>query len=70
MRPLAKGRRAPRALTEPALIRAAKRGSADAIEALVRMHWDERHRTAYLIVRDAAAAEDIARSRYWQPCSA
>jgi RNA polymerase sigma-70 factor, ECF subfamily len=60
VRPLAKGRRAPRALTEPALIRAAKRGSADAIEALVRMHWEGAHRTAYLIVRDAAAAEDIA----------
>ena len=45
---------------EPALIRAAKRGSQDAIEALVRRHWDGAHRTAYLIVRDAAAAEDIA----------
>jgi RNA polymerase sigma-70 factor (ECF subfamily) len=56
----ARGSRPPLARTEPALIRAAKRGSADAIEALVRMHWDGAHRTAYLIVRDSAAAEDIA----------
>lgn len=60
MKTPASGSRPPLALTEPALIRAAKRGSADAIEALVRMHWDGAHRTAYLIVRDAAAAEDIA----------
>src|SRR5215213_3620869 len=45
---------------EAALIRAAKGGSADAVEALVRRHWDGAHRAAYLIVHDAAAAEDIA----------
>jgi RNA polymerase sigma-70 factor (ECF subfamily) len=45
---------------EGALIRAAKRGSADAVEALVRRHWDGAQRTAFLIVHDAAAAEDIA----------
>ncbi len=45
---------------EAALIRQAKHGSADAVEALVRRHWDAAHRTAFLIVHDAAAAEDIA----------
>jgi RNA polymerase sigma-70 factor (ECF subfamily) len=45
---------------EAALIRQARRGSADAIEALVRRHWDAAHRAAYLIVHDAGAAEDIA----------
>ena len=45
---------------EAALIRQARRGSADAIEALVRRHWESAHRAAYLIVHDAQAAEDIA----------
>jgi RNA polymerase sigma-70 factor, ECF subfamily len=45
---------------EAALIRQARRGSPDAVEALVRRHWDAAHRTAWLIVRDASAAEDIA----------
>jgi RNA polymerase sigma-70 factor, ECF subfamily len=45
---------------EAALIRQARRGSPDAVEALVRRHWDAAHRTAWLIVRDAGAAEDIA----------
>jgi RNA polymerase sigma-70 factor, ECF subfamily len=45
---------------EATLIRQARGGSADAVEALVRRHWDSAHRTAYLIVQDAAAAEDIA----------
>jgi RNA polymerase sigma-70 factor (ECF subfamily) len=45
---------------EAALIRQARRGSADAIESLVRRHWDSAHRAAFLIVHDAAAAEDIA----------
>jgi RNA polymerase sigma-70 factor (ECF subfamily) len=54
----ARGRAAPR--DEAALIRAAKGGSADAVEELVRRHWDAAHRTAFLIVHDTAAAEDIA----------
>ena len=45
---------------EAALIRQARSGSADAVESLVRRHWDSAHRAAFLIVRDAAAAEDIA----------
>jgi len=45
---------------EAALIRQARSGSADAVEALVRRHWDGAHRAAFLIVHDAGAAEDIA----------
>jgi RNA polymerase sigma-70 factor, ECF subfamily len=45
---------------EASLIRQAKRGSQEAVESLVRRHWDGAHRAAYLIVHDAAAAEDIA----------
>jgi RNA polymerase sigma-70 factor, ECF subfamily len=45
---------------EAALIRQARAGSADAVETLVRRHWDGAHRTAFLIVQDAGAAEDIA----------
>lgn len=42
------------------LVRAAQRGEEDAIEVLFRRHWRPAHRAAYLIVRDADAAEDIA----------
>ena len=52
--------RAGGARDEASLIRQARRGSADAVEALVRRHWDSAHRAAYLIVHDAQAAEDIA----------
>ncbi|HZC13272.1 MAG TPA: RNA polymerase sigma factor [Thermoleophilaceae bacterium] len=45
---------------EAALIRQARGGSADAVEALVRRHWADAHRAAFLIVQDASAAEDIA----------
>jgi RNA polymerase sigma-70 factor, ECF subfamily len=45
---------------EASLVRQARRGSADAAEALVRRHWDGAHRAAFLIVHDAGAAEDIA----------
>jgi RNA polymerase sigma-70 factor, ECF subfamily len=45
---------------EAALIRQARRGSADAVETLVRRYWETAHRTAFLIVRDVEAAEDIA----------
>jgi RNA polymerase sigma-70 factor (ECF subfamily) len=52
--------RAGGARDEAALIRQARGGSADAIEALVRRHWESAHRAAFLIVHDAQAAEDIA----------
>src|SRR4051794_20912838 len=44
---------------EAALIRRARRGAPDAVEVLVRSHWADAHRTAFLIVHDAAAAEDV-----------
>jgi RNA polymerase sigma-70 factor, ECF subfamily len=45
---------------EPALVRAAQRGSEPAIGELIERHWDAAHRAAFLIVRDRYAAEDIA----------
>jgi RNA polymerase sigma-70 factor (ECF subfamily) len=49
---------------DAALVRAAQRGSDEAIEALFRRHWRHAHRAAYLIVRDADAAEDIAQEAF------
>ncbi|MEZ5155912.1 MAG: RNA polymerase sigma factor [Solirubrobacterales bacterium] len=50
--------------SERRLVRAAKRGSREAFEELFRMHWARAHRTAFLIVRDGAAAEDIAQESF------
>jgi RNA polymerase sigma-70 factor (ECF subfamily) len=49
---------------ERKLIRAAQGGSEEALEALFRRHWREAHRAAYAIVRDPAAAEDIAQEAF------
>ncbi len=49
---------------ERASVRAAQRGSASAIEALFRLHWPRAYRAAYLVVHDAAAAEDIAQEAF------
>ena len=49
---------------ERAMVRAAQRGSASGIEALFRLHWPRAHRAAYLVVHDAAAAEDIAQEAF------
>jgi RNA polymerase sigma-70 factor (ECF subfamily) len=49
---------------ERAWIRAAQEGSEEALERLFRRHWPRAHRAAYLIVRDAAAAEDIAQEAF------
>src|SRR6187401_3683389 len=49
---------------ERAFVRAAQRGSASGIEALFRLHWPRAYRAAYLIVHDAAAAEDIAQEAF------
>ena len=46
------------------LVRSAQRGSEEAIELLFRRHWRHAHRAAYLIVRDADAAEDIAQEAF------
>jgi RNA polymerase sigma-70 factor (ECF subfamily) len=45
-------------------VRAAQAGSEEAMEALFRTHWGPAHRAAFLIVRDAAAAEDIAQESF------
>ncbi|MGH2962051.1 MAG: RNA polymerase sigma factor, partial [Solirubrobacterales bacterium] len=59
-RPLVTWDGATPARSERRLVRAAQRGSEQAIEDLVRLHWPAAHQAAFLITRDAAAAEDIA----------
>src|SRR2546423_1417759 len=49
---------------EGALVRAAQRGDAAALEALFRAHWPAAYRAAWFIVRDEAAAEDIAQEAF------
>jgi RNA polymerase sigma-70 factor, ECF subfamily len=49
---------------ERGLVRAAQSGSADAMEALYRAHWPRAYRAAYLVVHDAAGAEDIAQEAF------
>ena len=49
---------------ERALVRAAQRGDERAISELFRRHWPAAHRAGYLIVQDAAAAEDIAQEAF------
>ena len=49
---------------ERAWVRRAQAGSASDFEALFRAHWGPAYRTAYLVVRDAAAAEDIAQEGF------
>ena len=45
-------------------MRAAQSGSHEGMEALFRAHWAPAHRAAFLIVHDAAAAEDIAQEAF------
>jgi RNA polymerase sigma-70 factor, ECF subfamily len=47
-----------------AWVRRAQAGSASDFEALFRAHWAPAYRAAYLIVRDSAAAEDIAQEAF------
>jgi RNA polymerase sigma-70 factor (ECF subfamily) len=54
----------PESQGDAALVRAAQRGSEEAVELLFRRHWRHAHRAAYLIVRDADAAEDIAQEAF------
>ena len=49
---------------ERELIHAAQNGSEEAIEQIYRAHWQMAYRTAYLVVHDAAAAEDIAQEAF------
>ena len=50
--------------SEGAHVRGAQRGSASDLEALFRLHWPRAYRAAYLVVHDAAAAEDIAQESF------
>jgi RNA polymerase sigma-70 factor (ECF subfamily) len=59
------GRRRPRRpRSEQALIRGALDGSEVDLEALFRRYWPRAYRTAFLIVHDHAAAEDIAQEAF------
>ncbi len=49
---------------ERAWVRGAQRGSVTDLEALFRAHWPRAFRAAYLVVHDAAAAEDIAQESF------
>jgi len=49
---------------EASLVRAAQRGSGEAMEELFKRHWRGAHRAAYLVVHDAPAAEDIAQEAF------
>ena len=53
----------PRA-SERRLVKGAQRGSAEDFEALFALHWPRAYRTAWLVVHDAAAAEDIAQEAF------
>ena len=49
---------------ERAWVRGAQAGSASDLEALFRTHWPRAYRAAYLVVHDAAAAEDVAQEAF------
>jgi RNA polymerase sigma-70 factor, ECF subfamily len=49
---------------ERAWVRGAQAGSAADLEELYRAHWGRAYRAAYLVVHDAAAAEDIAQEAF------
>src|SRR5262245_24573069 len=49
---------------ERAWVRGAQAGSGSDLEALFKLHWPRAYRAAYLVCRDAAAAEDIAQESF------
>src|SRR5438876_11584308 len=49
---------------DAARVRRARDGSVSDFEALFREHWPGAYRAAYLVVHDAAAAEDIAQESF------
>jgi RNA polymerase sigma-70 factor, ECF subfamily len=51
-------------LRERRLVRDAQRGSAEAFEVLFRRHWAGAYRAAWVVMRDAAAAEDVAQEAF------
>ena len=57
-------RRSRRPRSEQALIRGVLEGSEADLEALFRRFWPRAYRTAFLIVHDHAAAEDIAQEAF------
>jgi RNA polymerase sigma-70 factor (ECF subfamily) len=59
-RPLTRHRRA----REAVLVRAAQRGSEEAVAELFARHWDDARRAALLVTGDRAAAEDIAQEAF------
>jgi RNA polymerase sigma-70 factor (ECF subfamily) len=63
-RAAAKHEQTPGKRDERAWVRRAQAGSASDFEALFRTHWGPAYRAAYLVVRDAAAAEDIAQEGF------
>jgi RNA polymerase sigma-70 factor, ECF subfamily len=50
--------------SEAASVRGAQAGSTSDLEELFRAHWPRAYRAAYLVVHDAAAAEDIAQESF------
>ena len=52
------------ARSERVLLQSAQRGDPGAIEELYRRHWRQAYRAAYLVTRDAHAAEDIAQEAF------
>jgi RNA polymerase sigma-70 factor, ECF subfamily len=49
---------------EDAWVRAAQAGNIEGVERLFKRHWRPAYRAAYLVVHDAAAAEDIAQESF------
>ena len=49
---------------DEAALRGAQAGSVEDLEELFRAHWPRAYRAAYLVVRDASAAEDIAQEAF------
>jgi RNA polymerase sigma-70 factor (ECF subfamily) len=56
--------RLPQKVGDAALVRAAQRGSQDAVEELFARHWRGAYRAALLVTGDRAAAEDIAQEAF------
>jgi RNA polymerase sigma-70 factor, ECF subfamily len=50
--------------SDGALVRAAQDGAVEAMEELFRRYWSGAHRAAYLVVHDAALAEDVAQEAF------
>jgi RNA polymerase sigma-70 factor (ECF subfamily) len=53
-----------RGASDRQLVREARRGSIEALETLFRREWPRAYRAAYLVVHDAAVAEDIAQEAF------